>query len=215
MRIARFHVRAALGFHGLDEYADVAVMITSELVTNAIRHVGEDPGETIRVTLAHVWDQLALGIIVTDSSPEGPVMREASSTSERGRGLQVVEALSDHWGWHPETLRQGGLCGDREAGITSHGRHLRPADAPRYRCRLHAQYVKLARVLRDKIESGQYQRGDTPPCGRPGARARRIAQGRMERARDARREPICHSPWQLQPLQRHLADRYVTAGVLH
>ena len=29
---------------------------------------------------------------------------------------------------------------------------------------LHAQYVKLARVLRHKIESGQYQRGDTLPA---------------------------------------------------
>ena len=102
VRIARFHVRAALGFHGLSEYADIAVMITSELVTNAIRHIGEDPGKTIGITLAHVWDQVALGVIVTDSSPEGPVMRETSATSERGRGLQVVEALSDHWGWHPE-----------------------------------------------------------------------------------------------------------------
>jgi len=26
------------------------------------------------------------------------------------------------------------------------------------------QYVKLARILRDKIESGQYQRGDTLPA---------------------------------------------------
>jgi hypothetical protein len=34
-RMARFHIRAALGFHGLDEYADDAEAITSELVTNA------------------------------------------------------------------------------------------------------------------------------------------------------------------------------------
>ena len=27
------------------------------------------------------------------------------------------------------------------------------------------QYVKLARVLRDKIESGQYRRGDSLPAG--------------------------------------------------
>jgi anti-sigma regulatory factor (Ser/Thr protein kinase) len=103
VRIARFHVRAALGFHGLDEYADVAVMITSELVTNAIQHVGGDPGETIGITLARVWGRAAVGVIVTDSSPIGPVMRETSDTSERGRGLQVVEALSDHWGWHRES----------------------------------------------------------------------------------------------------------------
>jgi anti-sigma regulatory factor (Ser/Thr protein kinase) len=102
VRMARFHVRAALGFHKLGEYADDAVMITSELVTNAIQHVGEDPQETIGVTLARVWDRVALGIIVTDSSSEGPVIHETSSTSERGRGLQMVEALSDHWGWHPE-----------------------------------------------------------------------------------------------------------------
>ena len=88
VRIARFHVRAALGFHGLGEYADVAVMITSELVTNAIRHVGEDPGETIGVTLAYVWDQVAVGIIVTDSSPEGPVMRETSAPASGDAGCK-------------------------------------------------------------------------------------------------------------------------------
>jgi anti-sigma regulatory factor (Ser/Thr protein kinase) len=102
VRIARFHVRATLGFHGLSEYADDAEIITSELVTNAIEHVGQDPMETIEVTLARVWDPVAVAIIVTDSSPEGPIRRETSGASERGRGLQVVEALSVHWGWHPE-----------------------------------------------------------------------------------------------------------------
>ena len=37
--VARFHVRAALGFHGLGEYANDVEAITSELVTNAVRHV--------------------------------------------------------------------------------------------------------------------------------------------------------------------------------
>ena len=37
--VARLHVRAALGYHGLGEYADDAEIITSELVTNAIQHV--------------------------------------------------------------------------------------------------------------------------------------------------------------------------------
>ena len=44
--------------------------------------------------------------------------------------------------------------------MTGHGRHRRPADAPRHRCRL----LTLARVLRDKIESGQYRRGDILPA---------------------------------------------------
>ena len=41
-------------------------------------------------------------VIVTDSSPEGPAMRETSADSEQGRGLQIVEALSADWGWHLE-----------------------------------------------------------------------------------------------------------------
>jgi DNA-binding GntR family transcriptional regulator len=48
--------------------------------------------------------------------------------------------------------------------MTGHGRHLRPAGAPRHRRRLLTQYVKLARVLRGKIESGQYRRGDSLPA---------------------------------------------------
>ena len=48
--------------------------------------------------------------------------------------------------------------------MTGHGRHLRPADAPRHRRRLLTQYVKLARILRGKIESGEYHRGDILPA---------------------------------------------------
>ena len=101
-RMARFHVRAALGFHGLDRYADNAGIITSELVTNVIQHVCGDGTETVGVTLARTWNPEAVTVVVTDSSPEGPAMREASADSERGRGLRIVEALSAHWGWHLE-----------------------------------------------------------------------------------------------------------------
>jgi DNA-binding GntR family transcriptional regulator len=48
--------------------------------------------------------------------------------------------------------------------MTGHGRHLRPADAPRHRCRLLPQYVKLARILRGKIEAGEYRRGNILPA---------------------------------------------------
>jgi anti-sigma regulatory factor (Ser/Thr protein kinase) len=102
VRIARFHVRAALSFHRLNEYADDAEIITSELVTNAIHHVADDPAETIGVTVARVWYPVAVAVIVSDSSKEGPIRRETSATSERGRGLEIVEALSVHWGWHTE-----------------------------------------------------------------------------------------------------------------
>ena len=42
-------------------------------------------------------------VAVSDSSPQVPVRRDTPAGSEQGRGLQIVEALSAHWGW-----RRGG-----------------------------------------------------------------------------------------------------------
>jgi anti-sigma regulatory factor (Ser/Thr protein kinase) len=102
VRMARFHIRAALGFYKLDEYADDAAIITSELVTNVVQHVCGDGTETVGVTLARTRSPEAVTVVVSDSSPDGPAMPEISADSERGRGLRIVEALSVHWGWHPE-----------------------------------------------------------------------------------------------------------------
>jgi anti-sigma regulatory factor (Ser/Thr protein kinase) len=102
VRIARFHVRAALSFHNMGDYGDDAEIITSELVTNVVQHVANDLTESIGVTLVCMWIPRAIAIIVSDSSREGPIRRETSATSERGQGLQVVEALSVHWGWRPK-----------------------------------------------------------------------------------------------------------------
>ena len=100
--IARFHVRAALGSHGLGEYADDAEIITSELVTNAIQHARDNGTKTIGVTLTRPGNPAAVTVVVSDSSPHGPIKRERPPGSEQGRGLQIVEALSAHWGWHPQ-----------------------------------------------------------------------------------------------------------------
>ncbi len=102
VRIARFHVRAALGYCELGRFADDAAIITSELVTNAVQHARCDVTETVRITLARASGSEAVIIAVSDSSPHGPVMRDAPADSERGWGLRIVESLSVHWGWHPE-----------------------------------------------------------------------------------------------------------------
>ena len=88
VRIARFHVRAALAFHDLGQFADDAAIITSELVTNAVQHACCDVTETIGVTLARAGDPDAVIIAVSDSSPQVPVIRIAPAGSERGRGLR-------------------------------------------------------------------------------------------------------------------------------
>jgi len=102
VRIARLHVRTALGFHRLADYVQDAEIITSELVTNAVQHVRGDNAKTIGVTLARATNPPTVTVIVSDSSSDGPVLRDTSAGSEQGRGLKIVEALSAHWGWRQE-----------------------------------------------------------------------------------------------------------------
>ena len=99
---ARSRVRAALSFDGLGVYADDAAAITSELVTNAIQHVHGDGTGTVRVRISRARNPEAVTVAVSDSSPDGPDMREATADGERGRGLRIVEALSAAWGWRSE-----------------------------------------------------------------------------------------------------------------
>jgi anti-sigma regulatory factor (Ser/Thr protein kinase) len=101
--VARSRVRAALGLHGLGEYADDAEIIISDLVTNAVQHVCGNGRQTIGVTLTRAFSTAAVTVTVSDSSPDGPIRRDTPADSEQGRGLQVVEALSAHWGWRQET----------------------------------------------------------------------------------------------------------------
>jgi anti-sigma regulatory factor (Ser/Thr protein kinase) len=101
--ITRCLVRAALDYRGLGRYASEAEIIACELVTNAIQHASNaDPDAKIGLTLIRVWDREAISVVVTDSSPRPPVKREMRTSSESGRGLQIVEALSVDWGWNPE-----------------------------------------------------------------------------------------------------------------
>ena len=100
--VARLRIRAALGLHGLGEYADDAEIITSELVTNAVRHACGNDTETIGITLTRTGSPATVTIAVSDSSPHGPVRRDTPAGGEQGRGLQIVEALSARWGWHRE-----------------------------------------------------------------------------------------------------------------
>ena len=70
------------------------------------------------------------------------------------------------------------------------------------------QYVKLARILRAKIESGEYKRGDTLPAAGL-ARVRGIRAGGMARAGDARRQPLRPADRQVRALHRDLAGGFM------
>jgi anti-sigma regulatory factor (Ser/Thr protein kinase) len=100
--VARLQVRSTLGSHGLGEYADDAEIIMSELVTNAVQHACANGTHTIGVTLTQAGSPAAVTVAVSDSSPHGPIMGDTLANGEQGRGLQIVEALSAHWGWRQE-----------------------------------------------------------------------------------------------------------------
>lgn len=97
--LARLHVRdhlAAWG-HGKESRAlhDV-VLLVSELVTNAVCHgLALDREFEVAVTVLADGDCF---IEVTDESPASPELREADPLEENGRGLWLLDALSEAWG---------------------------------------------------------------------------------------------------------------------
>ena len=95
---ARLHAVHVLREWGLRDLAGDAEMIVSELVTNAVEAstlLSERPPVSLRLLLTGK----SLVIEVWDHSPLDLEPREADADDECGRGLTVVAALSDRWGW--------------------------------------------------------------------------------------------------------------------
>jgi anti-sigma regulatory factor (Ser/Thr protein kinase) len=73
-----------------------AGIVASELMTNAIEH-GNGAVE-LRIS----WQAGLLRIEVSDQAgSENPRLRQADDDDFGGRGLALVHALSDRWGWLP------------------------------------------------------------------------------------------------------------------
>ena len=49
--------------------------------------------------------ELSVLCAVTDPSDQGPCLREPDYEAEGGRGLQVVQGVSEMWGWAPLETR--------------------------------------------------------------------------------------------------------------
>ncbi|MFI1532073.1 ATP-binding protein [Streptomyces griseus] len=84
---------ALLGLWGLRPCIGDAELVLTELATNAFQHGGGDG-----VTVTWCATDAFLFIQVEDSSPVRPVLRVVDESSERGRGLCIVEALAAEWG---------------------------------------------------------------------------------------------------------------------
>ena len=90
---ARGQVRAAILSWDVPVDPGTAVLLTSEVVTNAIRHA---PGDTVLLAISCRRGQLRVD--VHDTSRSLPVPVNAPADAEAGRGLLLVNSLSDEWG---------------------------------------------------------------------------------------------------------------------
>ncbi|MFF3500937.1 SpoIIE family protein phosphatase [Streptomyces sp. NPDC003247] len=101
---ARHMIRAAVRAWGARDRADEIELIADELITNALMHTEGAAIVTVRVLNG---TGRRLRVEVEDSSSALPRRREAGESGMSGRGLLLVDLLSDGWGVE---ARGGGKC---------------------------------------------------------------------------------------------------------
>lgn len=96
---ARLHIRQLLWEWGMSELSPDAELLVSELVTNAIA-IPQPPGHVYSVRLWLLADGKRALIMVWDPSPRPPVPEIPDDDAESGRGLMLIEAISEQWDWY-------------------------------------------------------------------------------------------------------------------
>lgn len=121
---ARLHTRQLLWEWGLKEVVDDAELLVSELITNAL-HAAAAMRQTLPIRLWLLSDTTRLVVSVWDGNPHPPVRVSVGNDAENGRGLVLVEALSDRWDWFAHKGLGGKIVWcelSREAVVTAPGR---------------------------------------------------------------------------------------------
>jgi hypothetical protein len=96
--VSRRTLRLILTMHGLIRLVDLAELLATELISNAVRHTKGPAALRVR------WSAGVLRIGAWDADPappEPPVPLEQVVDLEEGRGLALVKACADLWGWQP------------------------------------------------------------------------------------------------------------------
>lgn len=74
---------------------DIAVLLTSELVSNALLHARS--GTTVTV----IVEGRRIRVEVADGSPDLPMRKRYGPDATTGRGIMLLESLADSWGAAP------------------------------------------------------------------------------------------------------------------
>ena len=95
---ARLHATQVLWEWGLTGLSERIELVVSELVTNAV-HASR---ELTRYPVVRLWllaDDSRVLVLVWDANPRPPTRLHTDDEAERGRGLILVESVSDGWNW--------------------------------------------------------------------------------------------------------------------
>ncbi|GAB7029952.1 ATP-binding protein [Streptomyces sp. NPDC021749] len=114
---ARRFTRTTLsGWHLTPDVTENAALVVTELVSNALRYgirAGRPdaapvargfsvvPAPVCPAWLALTRQETTVLCAVSDSGTDAPVVRNPDPLAESGRGLHLVDRLSDAWGWTP------------------------------------------------------------------------------------------------------------------
>lgn len=78
---------------------DVAVLLCSELVTNAVLHSASgQPGGTVTIVVLRLGDTVRVEVIDHGSASSTPVVKGEVLAAD-GHGLFLVDQLADSWGY--------------------------------------------------------------------------------------------------------------------
>ena len=92
-RVARSFVVRTLDSWGHPELADTAELLTSELVTNVVRH-----SHTDMLLAMHLREDDHVVVEVADQSADEVAPRQPTMNDVSGRGLYLVDSLAERWG---------------------------------------------------------------------------------------------------------------------
>jgi hypothetical protein len=103
-RAARRLTRNTLRDWGLAALAEDAETIVGEFVANALTHAApardrRPSDENLGLRLLRRTGEVICAVL--DPSDTAPVLKTPGGAEEAGRGLLMVDALSDVWGWSP------------------------------------------------------------------------------------------------------------------
>jgi anti-sigma regulatory factor (Ser/Thr protein kinase) len=110
---ARYGIRFTVGEHSarhlrrilkaylvaweMPELTEAAALALTELLANVVRHV---PGRSAALLMLRRAN--GVRVEVTDTCPRPPLSTAVDGElAEGGRGLLIVDAATDRWGWHP------------------------------------------------------------------------------------------------------------------